>query len=102
MKDFIINLLSKNTELSCTRFVYFLVNIIAAILVLSCSFAIVYESIKTGKIAIDYFTGIAQVILASAVLVLIVGTAKALSDKPNTNKNLKYGNEKNENPDDLQ
>jgi hypothetical protein len=49
----------------------------------------VYESIKTGKIAIDYFTGIAQVILASAILVIVVGTAKILSDKPQNNTNQK-------------
>ena len=89
MKDFIINLISKNSEMSCTRFIYFLINIVAVVLVLSCCFAIVYESIKTGKIAIDYFTGIAQVILASAILVIVVGTAKILSDKPSNNTNQK-------------
>jgi hypothetical protein len=48
-----------------------------------------FDTLKEEKNTFDYFTGIAEVILAAAALVLCAGVPKALSDKFQKNKDKK-------------
>jgi len=88
MKDFILQLISNvyTQRISSTRFAYFATIILVIILILSCCFAIIFESLKADKIAFDYFTGIAEVILSAAALVICAGIPKTMSDRFQKNK----------------
>ena len=83
MKDFFKQLISNvyTQRFSSTRFAYFAVIVLSIVIVLCCCFAIVWESLKSGRIVFDYFTGIAEVILAASALVICAGIPKTLSDK---------------------
>jgi hypothetical protein len=66
---------------SNTRFVYVIILILVALIILSCCTAIILESIKTEKIALDYFSGISDVIYAVAILIICAGIPKVASDE---------------------
>jgi hypothetical protein len=44
----------------------------------------VYDTVKSGKICFDYFTGIAAIIGACSALLGAVGVTKVLTDKYTT------------------
>jgi len=75
-----------NGKRSTTRFAYFVIIIVAILIILSCCFVMIYDTLTPERTSFDYFTGIAQVILAAAALVLCAGVPKALTDRFN-NKN---------------
>jgi hypothetical protein len=89
MKDFLIQMLSNSStqRVSSTRFAYFSIIILVIVLVLSCCFVMIFDVLKPERTMFDFFTGIAEVILAAAALVLCAGVPKALSDKFQNNKN---------------
>jgi len=83
MKDFIIQMLSnyETQRVSSTRFAYFAIIILVILIILTCCFVMLWDTLKQDKNSFDYFTGIAEVILAGAALVLSAGIPKSLSDK---------------------
>jgi hypothetical protein len=83
MKNFIIQLLSNNEtqRVSSTRFAYFAIIILVILIIFTCCFVMFWDTLKQDKNTFDYFTGIAEVILAGAALVLCAGIPKALCDK---------------------
>jgi len=86
-KEFIVNMLSSTDKPSSTRFAYFAIIVLAIFVVLSCCFVMIYDTMKPDHTTFDFFTGIAEVIFASAVLVLCAGIPKAFSDKWKNNNN---------------
>lgn len=57
--------------------------LLTSTIVLSCCFVMVYAVVSEGKVAFDYFTGIAAVIGSASVLTGSAGMAKAFSDRFN-------------------
>jgi len=83
MKDFLTQLLNNalTNRISSTRFSYFVITLLAALLILACIVVMLADVCKEGKIQTDYFSGISQIILSAAVLILCAGIPKALCDK---------------------
>jgi len=79
---------------SSSRVSYFSVTVAVVVLVFCCCFVLVYDTRQHGKIDFDYFTGIAEVIVAGAMLLLAVGIPKTLDSKWGKN------NKKGENEED--
>jgi bacteriorhodopsin len=78
---------SATNRASNTRFAYFTIIICVILIVVTCCFVMWFDTIKEGKNTFDYFTGVAEVLLAAAALVLCAGIPKSLSDKwQNNNK----------------
>ena len=88
MKNFIRNLISKNSGESSTRISLIIAVLLTVIVVITCCFVMIYDTIKSEQITLDYFTGIAAVIGSTSVLIGSAGMTKAFSDKFQiTNKN---------------
>jgi len=80
MERFLEKLLSSNSGLSSTRFIYVTVNVLAFIMILICGSVMMIEVVKPTPVT-DIFSGIAQVIVAISMLILFAGATKAASDK---------------------
>jgi len=76
-----LEMISLKGEYSSTRFVYFLINIVSVIIVLICGFVMVVETLKPEKTNFDYFSGLAQIILACAGMICFAGATKVFTDK---------------------
>ena len=85
--NFFVEMLSLKGKVSSTRFVYFMINIIAVIVVLCCCFVMIVESLKPEKISFDYFSGLSQIILACGSLVAFAGATKVFTDKMDNQSN---------------
>jgi len=78
--EFLLNLISRDTRESSTRFAYFAIIIAVLLVILACVFVIILDSLKPAKVSFDFFTGIAEIIFACAGLVIAAGIPKALTD----------------------
>ena len=81
MGDILGKLLSSNSGISSTRFIYVAVNVLAFIIILICGGVMIIEVLKPSHMVTDIFSGIAQVIGAISMLILFAGATKAASDK---------------------
>jgi len=89
-KEFILKLLGRNTGVSSMRWVHFICMVLVVFLLLSCCFVMVYDTLKPERLSFDFFTGIAEVILACSALLLCTGMSKAFSDKWQFNNKKSY------------
>ena len=74
-------MISLKGNFSSTRFIYFLINIIASIIVIACGFVMIFETLKPEKTNFDYFTGLSQIIFACAGMMAFAGATKVITDK---------------------
>ena len=80
IKEFLKKIISKNSHISSTRVSLVITVLLTTIIIFTCCFVMIYNTIKNG-ITIDYFYGIAAVISSTSVLVGSAGMTKAFSDK---------------------
>ena len=83
MKEFFKEMLSSTLtgRISSTRFAYITIIVLVILIIATCCFVMFWDTLKNEKNTFDYFSGIAEVILASAALVLCAGIPKSVSDK---------------------
>ena len=79
--NFFYDMLSLRGNVSSTRFVYFMINIVSVLVILACVFVMVVETFKPEKTNFDYFSGLAKIIGACAGLVAFAGATKVFTDK---------------------
>ena len=79
-------MISKNNIASSTRISLIIAVLLTITVVFTCCFVMIYDTIRSEQITIDYFTGIAAVIGSTSVLVGSAGMTKAYSDKFQNNK----------------
>ena len=79
LEELITNTYTKRK--SSMRAAYLIIIALAAIVVFACVVVMIVDVFKEGRITVDYFTGISQIILAAASLILAAGVPKSLSDK---------------------
>lgn len=89
IKTVISGMISTNGEISSTRAIYLLVNILAAMIILciviGCTVVMILEALKPQPIQLDYFVGMGDLIyksiLSASVLILFAGLTKVATDK---------------------
>ena len=79
--NYFYEMLSLNGKVSSTRFVYFAINVLAIIVILCCCFVMIVETLKPEKVSFNYFSGLAEIILACSGLVAFAGATKVFTDK---------------------
>ena len=91
---FFLNACRRGDIVSSTRLALVVTVMLTTIVVLSSCFVMVYATIKTGNVTINYFDGIAKVIGSTSVLIGSAGLAKSLSEKWSSTQNQEEQNKK--------
>jgi len=97
IKTVISGMISTKGEVSSTRAIYVLVNLLAAMIILciviGCTAVMILEALKPQPIQLDYFVGMGDLIyksiLAASVLILFAGITKVATDKIETQSDKK-------------
>jgi uncharacterized membrane protein len=79
--NFIRKMISKNTDISSSRIVLISIGTVVVLFLLACIAVMIIDTIKEGRIQTNYFSGIAEIIGALAILLGAAGFTKNLSDK---------------------
>jgi len=66
---------------SSTRAAYLICIVLAVLIVFGVLTVMIIDTVKDGRICVDYFSGLSQILYIAPALILAAGIPKTLSDK---------------------